>query len=81
MWAEKKRFLDEIQTFNDFKLSCTILRKQDALKAFVRPNCIAKTVKQIRGDDDDDHDDDDDNDDDDDDDEKLYVYASKTSNW
>ena len=74
--------MDEIQTFNDFKLNCTILRKQDALKAFVRPNCIANTVKQIRGDDDDDHDDDDDNDDDDDDDdEKLYLYASKTSNW
>ena len=59
---------------NAFKLICTILGKQDALKAFVRAKCIAKTVKQIRGDDDDDDDDDDDN-------EKLYLYASKTSNW
>lgn len=67
MWAEKKRLLDEIQTLNAFKLICTILRKQDALKEFVRAECIAKTVKQIRGDDDDD--------------DKLYLYASKTSNW
>ena len=66
MWAEKKRLLDEIQTLNAFKLICTILRKQDALKAFVRAECLVKTVKQIRGDDDDD---------------KLYLYASKTSNW
>ena len=64
---KKKRLLDEIQTLNAFKLICTILRKQDALKAFVRAECIAKTVKQMRGDDDDD--------------DKLYLYASKTSNW
>lgn len=67
MWAEKKKGCWTKFTLNAFKLICTILRKQDALKAFVRAECITKTVKQIRGDDVDD--------------DKLYLYASKTSNW